>query len=75
MAKELSKNYVVALSEASNESLYNKYFETFTKYSNMQREIYEAMFRRGWYIIDVAEEEKINQKFQTLNQEFTSLNI
>lgn len=72
--KDMCKNYTVALTEASCENLYNKYMEMFLKYSKMQREIYEAMFRRGWYILETAEQTKINNKHQTLNQELIDLN-
>lgn len=72
--KEIVKNYSVALTEASNENLYNEYKTMFDEYSNLQREVYELMFRKGWYIIEAAEQQKIQNKYQTLNQEFTDLN-
>ena len=46
----------------------------FDNYASMQREAYELMFRKGWYTIEQAENQKINQKYETLNQEFTDLN-
>ena len=46
----------------------------FEEYSNMQREVYELMFRKGWYTLEKADINKINNKFQTLNQELTELN-
>ncbi|MCI8547911.1 MAG: spore coat protein [Bacilli bacterium] len=71
--KEMVKNYAVSLTEVSNEELYNKYKEMFLRYSELQREVYEVMFRKGWYILEKAEDTKINEKYQTLIQEFNSL--
>ncbi|MBQ9071899.1 MAG: spore coat protein [Bacilli bacterium] len=72
--KEMVKNYSVVLTEVSNETLYNEYKTMFDEYSNLQRETYELMFRKGWYAIEKAEQQKLDTKYQTLNQEFTDLN-
>ena len=62
--KEMVKNYAYAMTEASNENLYNTYKEMFDKYSSLQREVYELMFRMGWYSLEKAEMQKINNKIQ-----------
>ena len=72
--KEMVKNYAVTLTEASNENLYNEFKTMFEEYSNLQREVYETMFRKGWYSLEKAETQKIDSKYQMLNQEFTDLN-
>lgn len=72
--KELVKNYSVVLTEASNETLYQEYKNVFDTYSNLQREVYELMFRKGWYSLEKADTMKINNKYQMLNQEFVDLN-
>ena len=72
--KELVKNYSIVLTEASNENLYNTYKEMFDKYSSLQREVYELMFRMGWYSLEKAETQKISSKIQMLQQEITDLN-
>lgn len=72
--KELVKNYAIALTEASNEKLYQEYKTMFDNYSNLQREVYELIFRKGWYVLEKAEQQKIDSKYQTLNQEFSELN-
>lgn len=72
--KEMVKNYAVTLTEASNENLYNEFKTMFDEYSNLQREVYETMFRKGWYSLEKAEHQKLNNKYQTLNQEFMDLN-
>lgn len=71
--KEISKNYSTAMTEASNEHLYNNYLETFLTISSLERKVYELMFRNGWYILEIAENNKIQDKFNTLNQEFNDL--
>lgn len=73
--KEMVKNYSVSLTEASNETLYRKYKEMFDNLSILQRDVYELMFRKGWYSIEKAEEQKINNKFQTLSTEYKNLNL
>lgn len=72
--KEMSKNYVVAMTEASNETLYQKYNDSFKQVSSLQREVYETMFRKGWYTLEKADNQKINSKHQMLQQELQSLN-
>lgn len=72
--KEMSKNYATAMTEASCESLYNVYKETFERISSLQRETYELMFRKGWYVLEKCDTNKINTKCQTLSQEYSDLN-
>ena len=71
--KEMSKNYTVAMTEASNEILYEHYFEMFNNISRMQRDVYELMFKKGWYCLEEAEENKINQKLNMLTTEYNDL--
>lgn len=71
--KEMVKNYSVTLTEASNENLYNNYKEMFDNYIKLQREVYELMFRNGWYSLEKAETQKISGKVQMLSQEITDL--
>ena len=72
--KEMVKNYSVALTEARNEKLYNEYKEMFLKYSDMQRnvfELYKATTEN--YKIEKAENDKISNKLNSLNQELMDL--
>ena len=73
--KEMVKNYSTVLTEASNEKLYNTYKIMFDKYIDLQREVFELAFRKGWYVLETAEANKISNKYQTLNQEYLDLNI
>ena len=72
--KEMVKNYAVALTEASNEYLYEEYKKMFDEYSSLQRRVFEIMFKKGWYVLEKSETKKINDKYQTLSKEFTYLN-
>ena len=71
--KELEKNYVYALEEASCENLYNKHREKFLNIVSMQRETYETMFRLGFYELEAQDKNKICEKYNMLNQEYNSL--
>ena len=71
--KEMSKNYVIAMTEASNEVLYERYFEMFNNISTLGRDVYELMFRKGWYSLEEAQEMKVNQKLNMLTTEYNDL--
>ena len=71
--KEMVKNYAVTLTEASNQNLYNEFKTMFDEYSNLQREVYETIFRKGWYSLEKVDEQKLDSKYQILNQEFMNL--
>lgn len=72
--KEMSKNYVVAMTEASNEALFEKHKQVFLTLIALQREVYELMFQKGWYILEQADEAKISSKQQRLFTEYQDLN-
>ena len=46
----------------------------FDAYSLLQRDVYELMFRKGWYSLEEADSNKVSSKYQMLSQEFTELN-
>ena len=71
--KEMTKNFATAMTEASNDHLYEKYEEMFEDISEMQREVYEVIFQNGWYVLEKADTNKITKKYNLLNQEFINL--
>lgn len=73
--KCMEKDYCVALTEASCNRLYNEYKEVFDNISSLQRDTYNLMFKKGWYALEKAESNKIDNKYQMLEQEFTDLGI
>lgn len=72
--KEMCKNYALVMTEASCETLYEQYKNIFLQYSKLQRDVYELTFKKGWYVQEKAEQNKIDKKLQTLTEEFNSLN-
>ena len=73
--KEMSKNYVMAMTEASNESLFEKHKQVFLTLISLQREVYELMFRKGWYSLEKSDTQKINQKLQMLSKGYQDLHV
>lgn len=60
--KNIVNNYSYALNEASNDSLYEKIKQIANEASITQRNLFNLMFEKGWYSLEKAEENKINQK-------------
>ena len=56
-------------------NLYNTYKTMFDKYIELQRNVFELAFRKGWYTLETAEPNKVSNKYLMLNQEYTDLNI
>lgn len=73
LEKNMSNNYSIALNEASNEELYEDYFELFEDTKDMARECFELMFQKGWYTLEEEQEEKVQQKIQELTTKLESL--
>ena len=73
VTKDIEKNLVVAMTEASHEALYEAIYEMFTDIADLQREAYELWFKKGWFVIEKEDQQKISNKFNTLNQEFMDL--
>lgn len=71
--KNMTKNYAVALTEASNDCLYDEYKAEFDAISELQRETFEVLFRNGWFILEEADGAKVGEKYNTLNKTFTEL--
>ena len=62
--KYMTDSYSTALNEASNEPLYKDLLSIFTETQNMQRELYDLMFQKGWYKLEAAEQQKLQQSYQ-----------
>ena len=61
------------MTECSNEILFSKIENIFNKYKNLQRDVFENMFRKGLYTMEPVEEKNITSKLTTLNENFESL--
>ena len=73
IVKSMEKNTCIFMTEASNEILFSKTENIFNKYKDLQRDIYETMFRKGLYTMEAVEEKNITSKLSTLNENFESL--
>ncbi len=73
LEKNMSNNYSIALNEASNDQLYNDYFDMFENTKDAAREVYEVMFQNGWYSLEEEDSNKINQKIDEMTQQLKEL--
>ncbi|MCI9433913.1 MAG: spore coat protein [Bacilli bacterium] len=71
--KNMSDNLSIALNEASNNTLYEEILMHFIEIKNSQRELYNMMFKKGWYSLEKAEENKVTQKCNELSQKLNQL--
>lgn len=75
LEKNMSNNYSIALNEASNDFLYEDYFTMLEDSKDAARECYNLMFENGWYTLEEAEEQKINNNINCFNQKLQELGI
>lgn len=62
--KYMTSSYVTYLHEASHTSLYHDIQMIFNETQNAQRELYNVMFQKGWYKIEPADQQKLQQSHQ-----------
>lgn len=71
--KNLTKNYAVAITEASNDNLSKEYKRQFDAISKLQREAFQVVFRNGWYVLEEADGAKVGEKYNQLLQCYQDL--
>ncbi len=71
--KCLSDVLSMALSEASNETLYKEIMPLFNDVKRNGRDIFNLMFKNGWYPLEKAEETKIQQKKSEFSTKMSQL--
>lgn len=71
--KNMSVNFTYALNEASNETLFNEIYEMFKQIKEAQRNLFELSFRKGFYTLEKAEANKINEEYNTLLNKFNEI--
>ena len=69
----MSVNYTYALNEASNEELFKRIYDMFIHIKETQRNLFELSFKKGWYTLEKAEENKINEEINTLSNMFNEI--
>ena len=65
--KHLVSCYATALNEASNKNIYKLFFNAFESSSKIQAELFDCSFKKGWYNIETADEEKIEKAYNKYN--------
>ena len=73
LEKNMSNNYSIAMNEASNEYLYEDYFDMFTTVKDMARDIYQYMYSEGWYQVESEEQTKVDEKINCFNKKLDEL--
>jgi len=64
MEKYITDSYCTFLNEASHEALYQDILTIFTEAQNEQRRMYNLMFQKGWYKLEPADAQQLQQKHQ-----------
>jgi spore coat protein CotF len=73
--KDMEKNYAVAMTEASNEWLYQIYRDNYFDIADLQRKVYNVMFQNGWYELESVTDTKLNEKYNMLSSEYDNLEL
>ncbi|MDQ0229670.1 spore coat protein [Metabacillus malikii] len=68
--KYMTGAYSIALNEASHEDLYKDIQSIFNETQNAQRRLYNTMFKHGWYKLETAEAQKLQQIHQQFSNYF-----
>ncbi|WP_077624915.1 spore coat protein [Sediminibacillus massiliensis] len=62
--KYMTASYSVALNEASNQAFYQDLAAIFKETQDCQRNLYNLMFQKGWYSLESADLQKVQQSYQ-----------
>ncbi|QRF31627.1 spore coat protein [Bacillus safensis] len=69
--KYMTSGYSTALNEFSHESLYQDIQRIALETQKTQRHLYDVMFRYGWYSVEAADQQKLQQAHQKFQQTLT----
>ncbi|MCA1024041.1 spore coat protein [Halobacillus litoralis] len=62
--KYMTSSYSTALNEASNQAIYQDLATIFKETQDCQRNLYNLMFKHGWYALEQEENQKLDQAYQ-----------
>lgn len=62
--KYMTTSYSIALHEASHQSLFDDLLTIYTETEKAQRDIYNLMFKKGWYHVDAENPQNLQQSYQ-----------
>lgn len=71
--KDLSNNYSIATNEMSNKKLYKELNTLYTETKETARKAYELAFSKGWYSLEEAQENKIQETYEKFNKQLKEL--
>lgn len=62
--KYMTDAYSKALNEASHQTYYNDLLNIFNETQNCQRDLFNLMFKKGWYKLDAEQNQTLQQSYQ-----------
>ncbi len=62
--KYMTDAYSTAMNEASCQNLYQDISSIFNETQDCQRNMYNLMFKNGWYSVEAADQQKMQQSYQ-----------
>ncbi|MEQ6378080.1 spore coat protein [Bacillaceae bacterium S4-13-58] len=62
--KYMTHAYDTALNEASNDAFYQELVAIYKETQDCQRNMYNTMFKNGWYALEPAQQQKMQQAYQ-----------
>ncbi|WP_343842743.1 spore coat protein [Salinibacillus aidingensis] len=62
--KYMTASYTTAMNEVSNQRLYQDVSLIFKETQDCQRNLFDLMFKNGWYSLEVADQQKMQQSYQ-----------
>ncbi|MFV8826559.1 spore coat protein [Alkalihalobacterium sp. APHAB7] len=62
--KYMTASYSYAMNEASHEQLYKDINAICNETQDCQRELFNVMFKKGWYSFDAASQQQLDQAYQ-----------
>lgn len=64
MEKYLTTNYAIAVHEMSHQDLYKDVLSIYQETEQCQRDLYNLMFKKGWYGLEAEDAQKLQQTYQ-----------
>ncbi|MFB6467837.1 spore coat protein [Cytobacillus sp. Hz8] len=62
--KYITDSLNIAVREASHQQLYTEVLQILQETHNSTRELFNLMFKEGWYKLEAADQQKIDQAYQ-----------
>lgn len=62
--KHMVDSYAIAMTEASHSQLYQDIHSIYDETIDCQRDLFDLMFRKGWYSFDAAQAQALTQEHQ-----------